>query len=146
VAARTRSSFQQWAGYAAIGSGVGGFLYSVAFVLIARPWPKLGAGISWVLLMVGGLLAVVVMIALFERLRDVDRSVALLALVFAIVGALGSTIHGGYEVANLIHPPMSAVPDFPSQLDPRGLATFGFAGLGLVGFASLADAAISARA
>ena len=26
---------------------------------------------------------------------------ALLALVFAIIGAFGSTIHGGYEVANL---------------------------------------------
>jgi len=30
-----------------------------------------------------------------------DLSVALLALVFAIIGASGSTIHGGYEVANL---------------------------------------------
>ena len=87
--------------------------------------------------MVGGLLSAVVMVALFDELRDIDRSVALLALVFAITGALGSTIHGGYEVANLLHAPASAAPDFPSQLDPRGLATFGFAGLGLLGFASL---------
>ena len=131
------SSFSWLAPYCAIGSGVGGFLYSVAFVLIARPSPKLGAGLSWVLLMIGGLLATVVMVALFDRLREVDRNVALLALLFATFGALGSVIHGGYEVANLTHPPASTAPDLPSPIDPRGLVTFGFAGLGLLGFASL---------
>ena len=40
------SSFQLLAAYCALGSGIGGFLYSVAFVLIARPSPKLGAGLT----------------------------------------------------------------------------------------------------
>jgi hypothetical protein len=131
------SSSQLLAPYCALGSGIGGFLYSVAFVLIARPSPKLGAGLSWVLLMIGGFLSAVVMVALYERLREVDRNLALLGLLLATVGALGSVIHGGYEVANLTHPPSSAPPDLPSQIDPRGLVTFGFAGLGLLGFASL---------
>jgi hypothetical protein len=131
------SNFQLLAAYCALGSGVGGFLYSVAFVLIARPSPKLGAGLSWVLLMLGGLLSAVVMVALYERLREVDRNLALLALLLATVGALGSVIHAGYEVANLTHPPSSTPPELPSQIDPRGLVTFGFAGLGLLGFANL---------
>jgi hypothetical protein len=131
------SEYERFAGYCALGAGAGGFLYSVAFVLIARPAPKLGQGLSWLFLMVGGLLAAVVMVALYERLRDVDRSLALLALLLATVGALGSVIHGGYEIANIAHAPPAAPPDLPSQLDPRGLVTFGFTGLGLLGFAVL---------
>src|SRR2546421_9361767 len=132
----TGSGFERLAGYCAIGSGIGGFVYSVAFVLIARPAPALGAGLSWVLLMIGGFLAAVVMVALYERFRDVDRSLALLALLLATIGALGSAIHGGYEVANLIHPPATSPSDLPNPLDPRGLVTFGFTGLGLLGFAT----------
>jgi len=133
----TGSGFERLAGYCAIGSGIGGFVYSVAFVLIARPAPALGAGLSWVLLMIGGFLAAVVMVALYERFRDVDRSLALLALLLATIGALGSAIHGGYQVANLIHPPATSPSDLPNPLDPRGLVTFGFTGLGLLGFATL---------
>jgi hypothetical protein len=131
------SSFGRLAGWCAIGSGVGGFLYSVAFVLISRSSAELGASLSWALLMIGGLLTTVVMVALYERLQEIDHSIALLALLIGALAALGSTIHGGYEVAALIHPPATTPPDLPSQLDPRGLVTFGFAGLGLLGFASL---------
>ena len=131
------SSFQQLVPYCALGSGIGGFLYSVAFVLIARPSPRLGAGLSWILLMIGGFLTTVVMVALYERLRDLDRNLALLALLLGTVGALGSVIHGGYEVANIVHPPASTPSDLPSPIDPRGLVTFGFAGLGLLGFSTL---------
>jgi hypothetical protein len=131
------SAFDRLAGYCALLAGIGGFLYSVAFVLVARAAPSLGAGLSWVILMIGGLLSAVVIVALYERLREVDRSLALLALLLATVGALGSTIHGGYEVANLTHPPSATPPDLPSPIDPRGLVTFGFAGLGLLGFALL---------
>jgi uncharacterized protein DUF4386 len=133
----TSSSFQRWAGYSAIGTGIGGFLYSVAFILIARPAPQLGAGLSWVLLMIGGLLATVVMVALYERLREVDRSLALLALLLAAVGALGSTIHGGYELATIVTFGTASGSFQANPLDPRGLVTFGFAGLGLLGFATL---------
>lgn len=131
------SAFDRLAGYCALLAGIGGLLYSVAFVLVARAAPTLGAGLSWTILMIGGLLSAVVMVALYERLREVDRSLALLALLLATVGALGSTIHGGYEVANLTHPPSAAPPVLPSPIDPRGLVTFGFAGLGLLGFALL---------
>jgi hypothetical protein len=51
------------------------------------------------------------------------------------VGAIGSAIHGGYDLANALHPPASdlgALADLPSQVDPRGLLTFGVTGLGML--------------
>jgi hypothetical protein len=52
------------------------------------------------------------------------------------VAALGAAIHGGYDLANLINLPASAaaLPDLPSQVDPRGLLTFGVMGLGLLNY------------
>ena len=38
------------------------------------------------------------------------------------------------------HPPPGGIPDAPSQVDPRGLLTFGFAGLAAAGFATLIGA------
>jgi hypothetical protein len=40
-------------------------------------------------------------------------------------------IHGGYDLANAINPPASANLDLPSQIDPRGLLTFGVMGIAL---------------
>jgi hypothetical protein len=130
------SGFQRFAGYCAIAAGIGTFAYSVAFVIIARSAPDLGANLSWGLLMVGGLLSSVFVVALSQRLRDVDPGFALWGLLLGIVAMLGSTIHGGYEVANAIKPPASN-PALPSQIDPRGLLTFGIWGLAVLVFASL---------
>lgn len=48
-------------------------------------------------------------------------------------GAFGALIHGGYDLANALHPPaISAVQaDLPDAIDPRGLLVFGLAGLRL---------------
>lgn len=46
-------------------------------------------------------------------------------------------MHGGYEVAIALHPPASRPTDLPNPLDPRGLLTFGVAGLGLFVFSWL---------
>ena len=48
------------------------------------------------------------------------------------MAAFGSTIHGGYDLANALNPPSTPNVDLPSQVDPRGLLTFGVAGLALV--------------
>ncbi len=130
-------SFERLAGYCAVLTGAGGFLYSVAFVIIARPAPDLGANLSWLLLMVGGLLTVPVLVALHGRLRDVNQGAALTALLLAAYGVLGSVVHAGYEIANVVHLGKIPVSDLPSQVDPRGLLTFGVTGLGLLIFASL---------
>jgi hypothetical protein len=50
-----------------------------------------------------------------------------------VVAAIGSVIHGGYDLANSINPPGTGTGDLPSQIDPRGLLTFGVTGLALFG-------------
>lgn len=127
-------SFQRLAGYCAVATGAGGFLYSVAFVLISRANPDVGLGISWVLLLIGALLAMPVLLVLYEHLRNVEPPAALLALLFSALGFFGAIMHAGYEIANLIHLGKSPASDLASQVDPRGLLTFGLTGLGLVLF------------
>jgi hypothetical protein len=41
-------------------------------------------------------------------------------------------VHGGYDLANAIHPPASLPADAPNAIDPRGLLTFGVTGLALL--------------
>src|SRR5438105_10801903 len=41
-------------------------------------------------------------------------------------------IHGAYDLANVLHPPTSPAVDFPNAVDPRGVLTFGLAGIALI--------------
>lgn len=122
-------NFQRTAGLAAILAALIGLLYSVSFVVLQN------ALLSSLCLLIGGLLSLVVMVALFERLGEVDTQVAMLGLMLGAVAALGAAIHGGYDLANVLHPP-PALPDgvaaLPSPIDPRGLLTFGVAGLAVL--------------
>lgn len=78
-----------------------------------------------------GLGASGVLVALYGRLRQADAAFALWALLLGSAGAPGSAIHGGYDLANAINPPAAST-DLPSQIDPRGLLTFGATALALV--------------
>jgi hypothetical protein len=127
-------SFQRFSGYCAVAAGLGGFLYSGAFVLLSRASPDLGLGISWVLLLLGALAAMPVLLALYESLREVEPPVALLALLFSALGFLGAIMHAGYEIANIIHMGKSPTSNLASQVDPRGLLTFGLTGVGVLLF------------
>lgn len=126
------SSFDRFAGVCAILAGIGGVLYGIAFVILGNQL------LYSVLLMLGGLFAVVILVALYHRLQAMDQAWVMLALLIGVVGALGSLAHGGYDLATAIHIPASdplAAADLPSQIDPRGLMTFGFAGVALFIFA-----------
>lgn len=134
--------YDNFAGIAAIIAGIGGPLYSVAFVFLYlfKLAPDLGLTLATLLLMLGGILTVVVLIALYFHVRAADNAFALLALVLGAAGAIGAATHGAYDLANQLHPPepgLLPLGNLPSQIDPRGLATFGFAGLGLIVFAWL---------
>jgi hypothetical protein len=129
--------YQAFAGTCAVLTGVAGLLYAVAFVVIAPATGRAGGFLSALFLMTGGLLAIPVLIALYERLRPQAGPPALWALLVGVLGATGAVIHGGYDLANVLHPPAAAATDFPSQIDPRGLLTFGFAGLAVGIFAWL---------
>ncbi len=121
--------YQAFAGTCAILTAIAGFLYAVAFVVIARAAPRAGDFLSALFLVAGGLLATPALVGLYERLRPQAAAAARWALLVGVLGATGAAIHGGYNLANVIHPPAAAGTDFPSQIDPRGLLTFGFAGL-----------------
>jgi hypothetical protein len=118
------ASFERFAGVCAALAGVSGFLYAVAFVVLQDDL------LSGLFLMLSGLLTTAALVAVYERLRETDPSFALLALLLGIAGALGSAVHGGYDLANVINPPAS-IPEIPNPVDPRGLLTFGVAGAAL---------------
>jgi hypothetical protein len=125
VAAGDSMTFERFAGLCAMGAALAGFLYSVAFVVLRS------AELSALFLLLVGLLSTAALVGLYERLKGVEAGFARLGLILAVVGGVGATIHGGYDLANAIHPPATINQDLPSQIDPRGLLTFGVTGLGL---------------
>jgi hypothetical protein len=124
-------SFDRFAGIAAIVAATAGLLYSIAFVVLKDPLTYS------ICLLVGGLATSVVMVALYLHLRTVEPGTAQLGLLLGVVAALGSVVHAGYDLSNAINPPASTNADLPSQVDPRGLLTFGVAGLALLAFSRL---------
>lgn len=113
-------------GYAALAAGAGSLGYAVSFVILRDPvWAS-------VFLLAGGLLAVPVLVAVLARIQALSPVTFTSAVVLALGAALGSAVHGGYDLANLLHPPAGLNPDLPNPVDPRGLLTFGVAGLALV--------------
>ena len=119
-----KTSFERFAGWSSIFAGLSGFLYSVSFILMRNDL------LSALFLMVGGLFSIPASTALYQRLRVTDGGFALLGLVLSLSGVLGAAIHGGYDLANAIHPPTTSTSG-PNLVDPRGLLTFGLSGLGL---------------
>jgi len=132
------SRFDRFAGACAVLAAAGALLYSIAFVIVARSSPDVGAALAALFLTAGGILGSVVLVALYGRLREADPGFALWAFLLGFTGAMGSTIHGGFQLANVLHPPAAAVAaDLPSEIDPRGILTFGVAGLAVLVFAWL---------
>jgi hypothetical protein len=137
----TRSSpisFARFGGICAILAGVAGFCYSVSFVIIDHISSSASDKLSALFLLLGGAVGSAALVALYERLRrdGADSGFLLWALLLGLVSALGSAIHGGYDLANALHTPASN-PDLPSGIDPRGLLTFGLAGVAALTFATL---------
>jgi hypothetical protein len=133
--AHDEDSFAAWAGAAAIAASIGGVVYSAAFLggVVLGFNPDLGTLVASAALMLGGLLGIVVMVGLYERVGG--GSWALIGLVLALMGTLGGLAHGGYDLANALQPPASdplTDAGLPSPVDPRGILTFGASGLGLL--------------
>jgi hypothetical protein len=120
-----KTSFEKFAGWGAVLAGLSGFLYSISFIVLQNNL------LSALFLMLGGLFSTSALTALYQRLRETESGFALLGLLLTLSAALGSAIHGGYDLANALHPPASPNTDLPNAIDPRGLLSFGVAGLGL---------------
>jgi hypothetical protein len=119
------ASFERFAGACAILTAIASFLYALAFVILHNVL------LSALFLMVVGLFSSAVLVAVYYRLRETDASFALWALLLGIAGALGSAVHGGYDLANALTPSGPAPTELPSPIDPRGLLTFGVSGVAL---------------
>jgi hypothetical protein len=130
-------TFERLAGAAAILVAAGGLVYSLSFVIYLENEARWSAYVQSLALLIGGVLTTAVFVALYERLRAVDPGFALWGLVLGLVGAVGSAVHGGYDLANLANAPASAPADLPNALDPRGLGTFALTGLALLLYSAL---------
>ena len=122
-------AFERFAGVCALIVGIGGLLYAISFIILK------GALLSDLFLMLGGLFSTAVLVALYNRLRETDAAFAIWGLLLSITAAVGSAIHGGYDLANVLHP-VSQVTDaaaagVPNAIDPRGVLTFLIGGIGL---------------
>ncbi len=131
--------FERVAGLAAVAAAVGGILYSAAFTTYLKGHSVGAAKIAAALLFGGGLVVIVAWVGVGERLRRRDPGFGLCALAFGVVAAAGSAVHGAYDLANFIKPPASLPADVPNAIDPRGMMTFGVAGVAIL-LASLAIA------
>jgi hypothetical protein len=131
------TDYERLAGNAALLAGLGGLVYSIAFIggVVLEFAPVAGLAVASTALLIGGLLTLVVLVTIHAIARGMAPELATLGLVLAAAGAVGASVHGGYDLSNVIHPPASdvlAVNELPNPVDPRGLLTFGFAGAGLL--------------
>lgn len=126
-----RQAFDRLAGTAAVLVAIGGIAYSVSFVVAVKAPSEAALNLSWVLLLLGGLLGTLVLVAVYRRVRDTDPGLALWGMVLGAVGTIGSAVHAGWEVAMIVQP-VARNPDAPAPMDPRGLLTFGMTGLGIL--------------
>lgn len=120
----TDAEVEELAGYAAMLTAIAGIGYAIAFVVV-----KSGLW-SAIFLLGGSAISIFVIVTVYQRFRSVQPTVALWALAFAIIGAAGAAIHGGYDLANELHP--DELTGFPNPVDPRGLLTFGASGIALL--------------
>jgi hypothetical protein len=132
VAAGAGTSFEALAGLSGVAVGVGGLAYSIAFVTYLKAGSTAAAKLSSLLLMLGGVLALPVLVAIYERVRHTDAGIALVALVLGVLGSAGTAIHGAYDLANFIKPPGVHTGNLPNATDPRGVATFAFSGMAIL--------------
>jgi hypothetical protein len=120
-------SYDSFAGPAAIGAGLAGLVYAVAFVLLENN------ALAGAALVVGGLLTSASLVAVYEQMRALDPTWTQRGVIMAVTGAAGAIIHGGYDLANALNPPPGDpnAANLPSQVDPRGILTFFMLGLGV---------------
>jgi hypothetical protein len=121
----TDETMEELAAYAALTTAIAGVGYAVAFVIVKSAiW-------SAVFLLGGAVLSLIVLVTVYQRFRGIHATLAQLALILAALGAAGAAIHGGYDLANELHPD-NALTGFPNPVDPRGLLTFGASGIALI--------------
>ena len=132
VRAKESGSFDRFAGMSGVITGLSSLLYAVFFLLVKG---TLHDYLPAIFLVIGGLLALPVAVAIFLRVRGAEEGFALFALLLAAVGYLGTAVHGMYGLAALV--PQKVDQPALSQQDPRGFLAFGLTGIAVLIFAWL---------
>src|SRR5438552_17338981 len=101
------SPYERFAGVCAVLAGALTLLYSISFIILVNE------PLSSFCLLANGVLASAVLVALYERLRTTEPSFALWALLLGLAGAIGSALHGGYDLAAVLHQPAPVGPHLP---------------------------------
>jgi hypothetical protein len=131
VAARRTADFDRFAGYCAFAAAALGIVYGVVFFSAVAADSDRAEAVSEVFLLLGGLVTIPVFVALYERLRAVEPGFALLGLLLGVGGALGTAVHGAFDLGLYIDDPNTEL-RVPNPIDPRGFLAFGVAGLALL--------------
>src|SRR5918992_5795934 len=78
--------YERFAGLCAVLVGIGSFLYAITFIIlvIGERAPELGMLLSSLFLTLIGLFSTIVLVAIYDRLRETDATFALLALLLLI--------------------------------------------------------------
>jgi hypothetical protein len=114
-----------------------GFLYSVLFVIVVERSPRWAEIVTSLLLLGAALLSTVVFVALYGRLHLIDPLASLWITLLGVGAAIGSAMHGAYDLGVLIKTPAASSTDVPNPTDPRGLATFALGGVAILVFSWL---------
>jgi hypothetical protein len=130
-------AFERFAGTSALIVAVLTLLYAIAFVVGLRLEPLAVDITRASVLMTSGLLTVAVFVGLYFALRPVDEAFSLLALLFGFAGGIGSAIHGAYDAATFLRPPLEDLPELPNAVDPRGFLTFGVIAISIALYSTL---------
>jgi hypothetical protein len=129
--------FERFAAQAARCVAVIGFLYTALFAVVVENGARWAAILTSILLLGGALLSSVVFVALYGRLHLIDPLISLWVTLLGFAAAIGSAMHGGYDLGILLKTPSQYSTDLANFTDPRGLATFAFAGLAILLFSWL---------
>jgi hypothetical protein len=121
--------FDRLAGLAAILVAAGALLYAAIFVYIVEGSPDQWVVELWYSLLIGGgMLTVLVLVGVYERLRPAGGGLALVALLLGVLGAFGGIVHGG-QLLNATLQDASADP--LASADPMGVFRYATAGVAL---------------
>jgi hypothetical protein len=140
-AAGAVTPFERLAGAAAITAAVVAVVYAIAFVVIKDK--SLSSSLTSIGLTVGGVVSAIALVAVYERVREMEPSFALLGLLFGFAGTLGASIHGGFDLSNVLHPPTVDLGNLPNFVDPRGMLTFLASGIGVLSLTWAAHRAVA---
>jgi hypothetical protein len=122
--------FPRVAGACAVLAAALAVFYSITFAIVVKRGTHWASWASTSALALGGLVAIPVVVAIYQRARRVDEGFALVALLVGAGSSFGVLLHGANDLAVLFNPPAHAT-DLPNATDPRGVSTFALLAVGL---------------